>query len=121
MGKNFGTIVETEDSYWINANPSVFESGLQIKKGSELATKISESLTSNSETPVSGWSDDKYEKRCLKRERIALETYLSDTDYKVWKCSENGTSMKDTYPEVFTKRQESRDRINEIDEILSKI
>ena len=44
-----------------------------------------------------------------------LKQYLSDTDYTVIKCMEQGLSMSDLYPEVLAKRVEARARINELE------
>lgn len=59
--------------------------------------------------------------RSLVTEQIELKAYLSKTDYMVVKCSERGLSMASEYPEDYAKRQEARDRINEISEILGRI
>lgn len=45
-----------------------------------------------------------------------LKAYLTSTDYTVIKCMERGLSVADTYPEVYQKREESRIRINELEE-----
>lgn len=59
--------------------------------------------------------------RSLISEQIELKAYLSRTDYMVVKCSERGLLMSEEYPEDYAKRQEARDRINEISEILGRI
>ena len=52
----------------------------------------------------------------MPQEEIAeLKQYLSDTDYTVIKCMEQGLSMSDLYPEVLAKRVEARARINELE------
>ena len=56
----------------------------------------------------------------LNQEKGTLLMYLAETDYMVIKCSERGLSMATEYPEDFEKRQQARDRINEIDEILMR-
>lgn len=40
--------------------------------------------------------------------------YLSSTDYMVVKCIERGFDMQSEYPLDYQKRQDARDRINEI-------
>ena len=40
--------------------------------------------------------------------------YLSSTDYMVVKCIERGLDMQSEYPLDYQKRQDARDRINEI-------
>ena len=57
-------------------------------------------------------------KKDLVLERRALRKYLADTDYMVVKCSERGLSMASEYPDEYEGRQQARDRINEINEIL---
>lgn len=54
----------------------------------------------------------------LEVEMETLKRYLSDTDYMVVKCMERGLSMEDVYPDEYEKRQESRDRINEIEALM---
>ena len=44
-----------------------------------------------------------------------LKRYLTSTDYTVIKCMERGLSVADTYPEVYQKREEARERINELE------
>ena len=44
-----------------------------------------------------------------------LKNYLTSTDYTVIKCMERGLSVADTYPEVYQKREEARERINELE------
>lgn len=55
----------------------------------------------------------------LKRELESLEKYLEDTDYMVIKCMERGLDMKYEYPKDYVDRQNARNRINEIREILN--
>lgn len=56
--------------------------------------------------------------RSLISELVELKNYLSRTDYMVVKCSERGLSMATEYPDEYEGRQQARDRINEINEIL---
>jgi hypothetical protein len=60
------------------------------------------------------------------KERIEAEiaenqTYLDSTDYGVIKCAENGLYYASIYPEEHTKRQQARDRINELRALLNTI
>lgn len=45
-----------------------------------------------------------------------LKQYLKDTDYAVIKCSEQGLDIETEYPNLKTKRQNARYRINELEE-----
>lgn len=47
--------------------------------------------------------------------RSQLESYLSDTDYAIIKCHELGLDVNSEYPSLLEKRQQARDRINQID------
>ncbi|MBR5276868.1 MAG: hypothetical protein IKU35_07010 [Bacteroidaceae bacterium] len=62
------------------------------------------------------------DKRLVQREIERLKSYLSDTDYKVVKCYE-ATMMKKTLPydlnEICSERQIVRDRINELEAMIS--
>lgn len=51
-------------------------------------------------------------------EKRELQAYLDSTDYMSIKCFERGLDMETEYPDDYTKRQEARDRINEINSIL---
>ena len=57
----------------------------------------------------------------LMQELSTLKQYLIDTDYTVIKCQELGLVYVDTYPEVAVERTRARNRINEIEEILSHV
>lgn len=59
-------------------------------------------------------------KEKLKRELYRHELYLRATDYMAIKCSEKGISMASTYPEDYVKRQQARDRINEIRALIGE-
>ena len=56
----------------------------------------------------------------LMNEMEELDKYLKETDYQAIKCAERGLSMESEYPEEFKKRQEARDRINEIRSITGR-
>ena len=60
------------------------------------------------------WSSSEKEKQKLQSELHKLEDYLESTDYMVVKCMERGLDMKSEYPLDYQKRQDARDRINEI-------
>ena len=60
------------------------------------------------------------EKEKLKRELVLHELYLRDTDYMAIKCAEKGISMASAYPEDYVKRQQARDRINEIRALIGE-
>jgi len=60
----------------------------------------------------------KMNKQVYETELSKLEYYLESTDYKTFKCFELGLSMKEKYPDIFAKRQEARDRINELRKII---
>ena len=57
-------------------------------------------------------------KESEKAELAELKQYLLDTDYMVIKSIEKGSSMLTEYPDDYIKRQEARNRINEINSIL---
>lgn len=63
---------------------------------------------------VCTWSEADLKKKNLKSELSQFEEYLNDTDYMVIKCMERGLDMQSEYPDEFNKRQEARDKINEI-------
>lgn len=54
-----------------------------------------------------------------KAEVERLKQYLRDTDYAVIKCSEQGLNIETEYPNLKTKRQNARYRINELEELSS--
>ena len=60
------------------------------------------------------WSSSEKEKQKLQSELFKLEDYLESTDYMVVKCMERGFDMQSEYPLDYQKRQDARDRINEI-------
>ena len=60
------------------------------------------------------WSSSEKEKQKLQSELLKLEDYLESTDYMVVKCMERGFDMQSEYPLDYQKRQDARDRINEI-------
>ena len=65
------------------------------------------------------WSESDRNKQKLKSELSQLEDYLNETDYMVIKCMERGLDMKSEYPLDYQKRQDARERINEIREELT--
>ena len=65
------------------------------------------------------WSSYEKEKQKLQSELHKLEDYLESTDYMVVKCMERGLDMKSEYPLDYQKRQDARDKINEIREKLN--
>ena len=46
--------------------------------------------------------------------------YLDETDYIVIKCVEQGLDIETEYAGIKAKRQAARDRINEIEALLSE-
>lgn len=54
-------------------------------------------------------------------EMNTLKNYLTETDYTVIKCSEQGLNFAETYPEVSKKRAEARTRINELEAELETV
>ena len=60
------------------------------------------------------WSSSEKEKQKLQFELLKLVDYLESTDYMVVKCMERGLDMQSEYPLDYQKRQDARDRINEI-------
>ena len=60
------------------------------------------------------WTSSEQEKQKLQSELFKLEDYLESTDYMVVKCMERGFDMQSEYPLDYQKRQDARDRINEI-------
>ena len=60
------------------------------------------------------WSSSEQEKQKLQSELFKLEDYLDSSDYMVVKCMERGLDMQSEYPLDYQKRQDARDRINEI-------
>ena len=50
----------------------------------------------------------------MQSELFKLEDYLESTDYMVVKCMERGLDIQTEYPLDYQKRQDARDRINEI-------
>ena len=63
---------------------------------------------------VCTWSSSEQEKQKLQSELFKLEDYLDSSDYMVVKCMERGLNMQSEYPLDYQKRQDARDRINEI-------
>lgn len=59
-------------------------------------------------------------KERLKRELYRHELYLRDTDYMAIKCAEKGMSMASAYPDEYIKRQQARDRINELRTLIGE-
>jgi hypothetical protein len=56
----------------------------------------------------------------LKSEKRKLMKYPDETDYIVTKCVEQGLDIETEYAGVKAKRQAARDRINEIEALLSE-
>lgn len=57
----------------------------------------------------------------LLAEQSALEKELADKDYKVIKAAEAGLLLTQTDPELHTRREQARLRINQIRERLSQL
>jgi hypothetical protein len=56
----------------------------------------------------------------LEIEMNTLQSYLAKTDYMVVKCAEKGVSMAAEYPSEYVKRQQARDRINELRALIGE-
>ena len=63
---------------------------------------------------ICSWSSSEQKKQKLQSELHKLEDYLESTDYMVVKCMERGLDMQTEYPLDYQKRQDARDRINEM-------
>lgn len=55
-----------------------------------------------------------------KEELARLKAYLASTDYQVIKCYDKGLIYATEYPEETIKRQQARDRINELQNVIEK-
>lgn len=70
---------------------------------------------------VCTWSEAYLKKQNLKSELSKLEDYLNETDYMVIKCMERGLDMQSEYTSDYQKRQDARDRINDIKNELESL
>lgn len=61
---------------------------------------------------------EELEMEALRQELDERERYLSETDYKIIKCVEQGLDLEAEYPGLKALRQSARDRINEIRDTL---
>lgn len=57
----------------------------------------------------------------LKMQISQAKAYLSDTDYAVIKCAEQGMDLESTYPGLKDKRQAKRDLINRLEIEMSSL
>ena len=60
------------------------------------------------------YTAEELQKMADEKEIAELKQYLADTDYQVIKCYDRGLVYATEYPEDFVKRQQARDRINEL-------
>ena len=119
----FGYVIKNaEDDYTINVDLEAYGSGYNVVPkdidpyNQYDLEEVKAYCNANpqmllSEHPLSNKKD-------LVLERRVLRKYLSDTDYMAIKCAEKGLSMATEYPDEYEGRQQARDRINEINEIL---
>ena len=121
----FGYVLKrNEDDYIVNVNLDDLYSGYNVvPKDMDPYNKYDiEDVRAYCEVnPAMVLSEHPLEaKEKLKRELFRHELYLRDTDYMAIKCAEKGVSMATAYPEEYVKRQQARDRINEIRAILGE-
>ena len=122
---DFGYVIKkTENSYDVNVDLTQHGSGYNVvpktidKYNQYDIEEVKAYCVANphmvfAEHPL----EQKYE---LDKEMNDLKRYLSETDYMAVKCAEKGISMASAYPEEYVKRQQARDRINEIRAILGE-
>ncbi len=94
---------------WVTAEPPQEKEGYRIVWDGS-AWGYNEIATPSQAEPT----EEELLGRTLRAELDEKERYLSDTDYIVIKCMEQGLDMETEYPGVKAKRQEARDRINGI-------
>lgn len=59
------------------------------------------------------------EQEQIKMEIKAAKILLKDTDWVVAKCAEMGVLVKQYYLSIYTERQNARNRINELEKLLT--
>lgn len=122
----FGYVLKrSEDDYIVNVNLDDLYSGYNVvPREVDPYNKydIEEVRAYCKANPLMVYAEHPLEyERSLISEQMELKAYLARTDYMVVKCSERGLLMSEEYPQDYAKRQEARDRINEIKEILGRI
>ena len=122
---NFGYVIKKSDnSYNVNVNLNQIGSGYNVvPKTVDKYNKydIKEVKAYCEANPQMVLAEHPLEQKYkLDEEMNDLKRYLSETDYMAIKCAEKNVSMASEYPEDFVKRQQSRDRINEIRTILGE-
>lgn len=121
----FGYVLKrNEDDYIVNVNLDDLYSGYNVvPKDIDPYNKYDiEDVRSYCEAnPIMVLSEHPLEaQERLKRELYRHELYLRDTDYMAIKCAEKGMSMASAYPDEYIKRQQARDRINEIRALIGE-
>ena len=71
----------------------------------------------NTNSPIAINPPAPSEKEVAEKEIRELKDFLSKTDYTVIKCQEVGLNYSETYPEIALKRELSRNRINELENV----
>lgn len=118
-----GYVKKIDDkSYRIFCEPSWMNSGILVSE--EVYPKfynlVPKFLEQHPEMLFTDYSDTTYKRRSLERQIKDLKQYLSDTDYTVVKCSEEGTSMEEQYPDEYEFRNLVRGQINELETEVAK-
>ena len=121
----FGYVIKNaEDDYTVNVDLEAYDSGYNVvpKDIDPYNQYDLEEVKAYCEAnPQMVFAEHPFESRkALYSEIATLKRYLNETDYMVVKCSEKGISMASAYPEEYVKRQQARDRINEITAILGE-
>ena len=122
---DFGYVIKNaEDDYTVNVDLEAYASGYNVvpKEIDPYNQYDIEEVRAYCEAnPHMVLTEHPFESRkALYIEIATLKRYLSDTDYMAVKCAEKGISMASAYPEEYVKRQQARDRINEITAILGE-
>jgi hypothetical protein len=129
MAKSFsehpwlGYVKKIDDkSYRIFCEPSWMNSGILVSEEvyPKFYSLVPKFLEQHPEMLFTDYSDTTYKRRSLERQIKDLKQYLSDTDYTVVKCSEEGTSMEEQYPDEYEFRNLVRGQINELETEVAK-
>ena len=122
---DFGYVIKNaEDDYTVNVDLEAYGSGYNVvQKDIDPYNQydIEEVKAYCEANPHMVLAEHPLESRkALYSEIATLKRYLAETDYMAVKCAEKGISMASAYPEEYVKRQQARDRINEIRAILGE-